>query len=74
MSTLSKEQKDELVTSYAALALYDGDVSATAAACVCMIAYVFEGGNVCRPVYWPSLTPHFPPHPRICSPRSRRSS
>ncbi len=28
MSTLSKEQKDELVTSYAALALYDGDVSA----------------------------------------------
>lgn len=28
MSDLSKEQKDELVTSYAALALYDGDVSA----------------------------------------------
>lgn len=27
MSDLSKEQKDELVTSYAALALYDGDVS-----------------------------------------------
>ena len=27
MSALSKEQKDELVTSYAALALYDGDVS-----------------------------------------------
>jgi len=28
MSNLTKEQKDELVTSYAALALYDGDVSA----------------------------------------------
>ena len=27
MSDLTKEQKDELVTSYAALALYDGDVS-----------------------------------------------
>lgn len=27
MSNLTKEQKDELVTSYAALALYDGDVS-----------------------------------------------
>jgi len=27
MSNLTKDQKDELVTSYAALALYDGDVS-----------------------------------------------
>lgn len=29
MSNLTKEQKDELVTSYAALALYDGDVSSS---------------------------------------------
>jgi len=29
MSDLTKEQKDELVTSYAALALYDGDVSSS---------------------------------------------
>lgn len=45
MSDLSKEQKDELVTSYAALALYDGDVSSRRPQSIDCVIWEGKKGN-----------------------------
>lgn len=55
MSNLTKEQKDELVTSYAALALYDGDSEISTEQ---LTAFIAATGNEVEP-YWPMLFSKF---------------
>ncbi|KAM3572686.1 hypothetical protein VYU27_005316 [Nannochloropsis oceanica] len=55
MSNLTKDQKDELVTSYAALALYDGDSEISSEQ---LNAFITATGNEVEP-YWPMLFSKF---------------
>ncbi|EWM29947.1 60s acidic ribosomal protein [Nannochloropsis gaditana] len=55
MSNLTKEQKDELVTSYAALALYDGDSEVSSEQ---LSAFIAATGNEVEP-YWPMIFSKF---------------
>lgn len=61
MSNLTKEQKDELVTSYAALALYDGDVSSSNSLGDGREGWVWVRG---KRVDWRGFSPCFFPPPR----------
>jgi large subunit ribosomal protein LP1 len=51
MSTISKEQHDELCVSYASLILFDGEAEITADA---LSTVIHASGNEVEP-YWPSL-------------------
>lgn len=51
MSTISKEQHDELCVSYASLVLFDGEAEITADA---LSTVIHASGNEVEP-YWPSL-------------------